>query len=236
MHKPRGVIFDYGNTVLEEDYFDRLAGTRRLLEFIIGKINLTAEEIVVESDQLNSELDNSREVSCLEFTNLSFQKILYENLEITFSLSPAEMEREFWRAAARFKPAPGIHAVLDLLGTHGIATGIVSNCSFSAAVMMDDLIDHDVAHQFSFLISSADYGFRKPHPRIFQTALRKMGLAPQDVWFVGDNLDCDVKGAIDSGLFPVWYNSLDQINEKKYPCLEVKSWPDFITVIQTLAG
>jgi putative hydrolase of the HAD superfamily len=228
MNKPKGVIFDFGNTILAEDKFDWLAGTKRMLEFATGPVSMTAEEILEKHHQLNAEINLLREQSMLEFTMFSLQKVLYESLGLNIALKPDEMERKFWRAAQCFRPAEGIYAVMDLLESQGINTGILSNCPFTAATMNEELIKHNLSERFDFFISSADYGFRKPHPRIFQAALHKIGLQPQDVWFVGDKLEYDVKGAIGAGLFPVWYNSQNEINSQQYECLEVKTWYEFI--------
>ena len=37
-------------------------------------------------------------------------------------------------------------------------------------------------------------------------AVKKMELVPSDIWFVGDKPEYDILGALDAGLYPVWYN------------------------------
>ena len=46
---------------------------------------------------------------------------------------------------------------------------------------------------------------RKPNKRIFDLALEKAGLPPDEVWYIGDQFECDVKGSLNAGLLPVWY-------------------------------
>jgi FMN phosphatase YigB (HAD superfamily) len=65
-------------------------------------------------------------------------------------------------------------------------------------------------------------------------ATKKMNLEPSDIWFAGDTLEKDVKGAIDSGLYPVWYNPKGQPNNLNYDCLEIKSWIEFIDKLKAL--
>ena len=60
---------------------------------------------------------------------------------------------------------------------------------------------------------------------IFDLALEKAELAPEDVWYIGDQYECDIKGALSAGLFPVWYIGaidLPYIEDKNI--LTVKSW------------
>jgi putative hydrolase of the HAD superfamily len=233
MRQPRGIIFDYGNTLLDEDYFDQLAGNRRMLEFADREVKVTAEEVLKESNRLAKETNAVRNNVYIEFTNRNFQKTLFENLGIKIRLTPEEMEREFWRAAEHFSLNEGIIEVLDWIKARGIRLGIISNCSFGETVMWENLIDYKLSPYFEFLMSSADYGFRKPHPRIFETALRKMGLTAAEVWMVGDNLECDILGAQNYGLYPVWYNRLHQLNTHDYAGLQVDNWKDFLEILQT---
>ena len=65
-------------------------------------------------------------------------------------------------------------------------------------------------HTFEFIIASSEYMFRKPNRRIFHLALEKAGLGPEDAWYIGDNYECDVVGAREAGLFPVWYTGAAQ--------------------------
>jgi putative hydrolase of the HAD superfamily len=45
-----------------------------------------------------------------------------------------------------------------------------------------------------YLVTSAQAGFRKPHPQIYQATLGLAGFSAKDAVFVGDNLRTDVLG------------------------------------------
>lgn len=36
-------------------------------------------------------------------------------------------------------------------------------------------------------------------------ALEKAGLQPDEVWYIGEQYECDVKGALNVALQPIWY-------------------------------
>ena len=57
---------------------------------------------------------------------------------------------------------------------------------------------------FSVIVDSARVGCSKPDPRIFQSALDELALAPADVVFVGDSLARDMAGARAIGMRHVW--------------------------------
>jgi putative hydrolase of the HAD superfamily len=59
---------------------------------------------------------------------------------------------------------------------------------------------------FDELAVSDEVGVGKPDPRIFQGILEKMGLATQEVLFVGDSLNDDYEGARCAGIDFVFYN------------------------------
>jgi putative hydrolase of the HAD superfamily len=50
------------------------------------------------------------------------------------------------------------------------------------------------------LVISSEVGFRKPHPLFFQAACEHLGLPPEQVMCVGDDMETDVRGAIRAGL------------------------------------
>lgn len=56
---------------------------------------------------------------------------------------------------------------------------------------------------FPLRIVSADYGFRKPDPRLFALALAALGVAPDEAAYVGDHPYRDVCGARAAGLTAV---------------------------------
>jgi len=227
MRRPAGIIFDMGDTVLRCASRDFLRGNRRHLEFAVHNPGVTPEEIQSVADELFSWIDKARDESMIEFPSQSFQRLLYEILDISFTIDAAILEREFWNAAYTYVPVEGIYDVLDILDARGIKTGVLSNSIYSGAVLTEELWKHDLARRFGFLVSSADYGIRKPHELIFKAALKKIGLDPRDVWFVGDKIEYDICGAANAGLFPVWFNGNNESAALPGDCLEVKSWHEF---------
>lgn len=87
-----------------------------------------------------------------------------------------------------------------------------------------------------------NYMIRKPNPMIFQLALRKANLCPNEVWFCGDNIRCDVQGAHGAGIFPVRYHRLfpneskDKFFDGKPECehLYIKDWLELVEVLEEI--
>jgi putative hydrolase of the HAD superfamily len=231
---PKGIIFDFGDTIMHADSFDSLAGNRRLLELAEHNPGITAEDAQKVADEIFAWMEPARDKSMLETTCETFDRLIFELLGVRFRVSYNELEKEFWKAATDFKPEPGIYSLLDLIEARRIKTGIISNAIYRASTLIGELERYDMAQRFSFVLTSADYGIRKPHKYIFQVAIKKMKLFPSEIWFVGDTLDYDIKGALDAGMYPVWYNRRNKPGTIDGDYLEIKSLDELKSRIERM--
>ena len=63
-----------------------------------------------------------------------------------------------------------------------------------------------IAKYFTHLLTSENYGYAKPDPRIFEQLLQmNNAVAPQTI-MIGDNIDADIKGAMASNIDSVFFN------------------------------
>ncbi|WP_165020226.1 YjjG family noncanonical pyrimidine nucleotidase [Dysgonomonas sp. ZJ279] len=76
---------------------------------------------------------------------------------------------------------------------------------------------------FDKVILSDGVGVNKPHPDIFNFALKEAGVNPQDVIMIGDNLQTDIIGAMNSKIDQVWFNPNDEISGSVEPTYVVKN-------------
>jgi putative hydrolase of the HAD superfamily len=104
----------------------------------------------------------------------------------------------------RLRPFPEVKGVLDRLRV-SYRLAIVSDAQpFYAhpeirAVGLEGCFDP--------IVISADYGFRKPDPRLFQAALDGLGLGPSEAVFVGNDMYRDIYGAGQLGMRTVFFSS-----------------------------
>ncbi len=227
MRKPRGVTFDLGGTILRLDSADAFEGNHKLLEFAVNNTDITVDDIQSMVDEMGDSIFNTANESNIQIRIQDFYRLMFETLGLSFRIDYPEMERQFWNAAMKYSPNDGIYDVLDILDEFGIRTGILSNSFFTGGVMLEELEKHNMANRFSFLISTADYGVRKPDKHIFDVAIKKIGLEPEDIWFAGDKVEYDLQGAINAGLFPVFYNWRNETIKLDRDYLEVKDWYEF---------
>ena len=234
MRRPSGIIFDYGDTVLHLESIDVIEGNRRILELADFNPGVTAEDAAALAEEMFRWLDTERNNYMLEVSAASIDRLIFDTLGVTFRVDYDELEKAFWNGALTYKPVDGIFELLDMLDANGIKTGIISNSINKGTILEEELEKHNLAHRFSFVMSSADYVVRKPHRYLFQVALKKMGLSPSEVWFVGDKIEYDIRGALDSGLYPVWYNWMNQPAAIDGDYLEVKDLHELREKIESL--
>ena len=234
MKIPQMILFDYGQTLVAEQKFNGVKGTEAVLKYATkNKYNLTAEQVQAEASAINQELGRfdpeKRHMFQIEVPNTMFTPYLYESQGIEVSLSNAEIDTVFWDAAAPGKPTEGMGAFLEYLKDKGVRTAVISNIAYDPFVFAERINRLLPENTFEFILTSSNYMFRKPNNRIFDLALEKAGLKPDEVWYIGDQYECDIKGAINAGLFPVWYiGAIDLPYTEDESVMTVKCWDELM--------
>ena len=234
--KPEMIIFDYGQTLADESSFDGIAGTEAILKYAVkNKYNLTAEQVQAEADKINRELGrfdpDKRHLFQIEVPNDMFRNYLYESLGIKLSVSGEEADTIFWDAASAAKPVEKINELIAYLKKEGIRTGVISNISHCKEAVVNRINKIMPENEFEFVITSSEYMFRKPNKRIFELALEKAELKAQQVWYCGDNFKCDIVGANNAGIFPVYYNNSDDKVNADFEYLSISDWQEMINAL-----
>ena len=128
MRKPKMILFDYGQALINEKAFDGVAGTKAVLRYATkNKYSHTAEEVQAAADAINQELGRfdpaRRHLFQLEVPNHMFTAFLYQSMGIALSLTPPEIDQVFWDAASPGAPTEGIEDFLRYLKEQNIRTG-----------------------------------------------------------------------------------------------------------------
>jgi putative hydrolase of the HAD superfamily len=96
-----------------------------------------------------------------------------------------------------------VGTTLDSFARRGLAMAVVSNTIRGTETLHTDFAGLGIRDYFGALITSADVGWRKPHPAVFEHALRELGVAPGEAVMVGDSFENDVRGARTVGMTAV---------------------------------
>lgn len=102
--------------------------------------------------------------------------------------------------------------------------GIISNFTY-APVIYAGLRNLGISQFFHAVLVSEEVGWRKPHIKIFEQALKKLGVAAEEAIYIGDSPTEDIRGAKAAGMktvfVPSQFYSLEDLKESQQK-------PDFI--------
>ena len=245
MIKPQMIIFDYGRTLLYEPGFNAMRCEEAAFPYIIrNPMNFTIEQIYAEVQKMFQQFNEQRK-SGIEIHEWQFMRLIYEYLGIQFSISYEELEEIEWNAASEGAEMPHVGQMLNYLNENGIRTAVISNIGWSGQALTNRINRLLPDNRFEFIIASSEYAIRKPNKMLFEIALRKAELSPEQVWYCGDSIENDVMGAHGAGIYPVLYegNTPDEVNpflhqndgmKVDFDYLHIHDWWEMVEILKRL--
>ncbi len=113
--------------------------------------------------------------------------------------------------SVHFGVYPEVVGVLQRLKENGCILGVVSNWDYRLPAILNEL---GVGCFFDFILTSAACGYEKPDARIFQEALRRAQVAPEEALHVGDSYERDFIGAQQVGIQPVLLQREGEVDDE----------------------
>ena len=102
-----------------------------------------------------------------------------------------------WAGCHHFEMYPEVPEVLRALRSSGLKIGLISNTQRCLSTFAEHF---ELTGLFDVSLSSYQHGFMKPHPSIFEAALRAINSSPAGAVMVGDSLAHDIEGALAIGM------------------------------------
>ena len=133
------------------------------------------------------------------------------------------LDRQQWRHFAWLwyeplskigKVEPKTAETLTALKNLGLKLGIVSNTFVTGSSLDKHLQQLGILHFFPVRVYSYEFDFRKPDARIFKAAAERIGETLENILFVGDRIDRDVKPAVKIGMQAVLKEAYTNVGEK----------------------
>jgi len=217
----KGVLFDFGNTLISIE----LDWEKVIPLNIANMVNyLQSQNLPVDIDPFGKrfvELKNLKhQLGLQELHEYKSVDILNETFaefginHIPDSILEKAVDAFFYPEESLYTVIPGAHQVLQKLKEKGYKLALVSNASTGNLVQIS--MDHrDFTKYFDVTIISADIGYRKPHPRIFEMALEQLDLSPQEAVMVGDVPAYDIAGPKKLGLKTILVKYHESAEAKK---------------------
>lgn len=196
----RGLLLDLDNTLYEYATCHH-AGMRAAwtaYQQCIAAVSF--EEFAARYTHANTRVkrDKPTQAAC-HSRLLYFQAMIETVCGRTDGMLALLLERAYWRAyISVMRLYPEARTFLERAHAQGIRICIITNLTVAIQFVkihhlhLDSLID--------VVVTSEEAGVEKPHPHIFELALRKLRCAPHEVLMIGDDAREDIAGAVALGI------------------------------------
>jgi len=200
------VFFDYGDTLVENrpSYLQRVRNVlaefgyeREYSEVVYA---YTKADYLIYTDIVSGVL-GSADRYLINFIG-HVGKCL--DIDIDWPKTLPEITRKFEDDVYERILSEGTTETLKSLKEKGFRLGIISNNDGTCRQKCEAM---GIDQFFDVIVDSAVEGVGKPSSRIFEVALERMRVSPQEAAHVGDMYGSDVMGARDAGISQVWYNT-----------------------------
>ena len=230
--RPRGILIDYGGTLVEELGFDVCAGHAWMLaQASYVPAGVTLAEVVERAKRVVGPLSRKREEIGIEIPWTPLTRLVYDRFGVRFDTPLAELEAGFWDASVLTRAMPCAREALDRTRALGVPMAVLSNAMFTSGTIHRDLDKHGLATHLEFVMVSSDYVVRKPSHLGCEIAAVRLGVDPSEIWFVGDRLDTDVAAARAAGMRTVWLMP-PNARPSDEPDLSVSSWNELASALE----
>lgn len=207
----RAVVFDLDDTLYDYESLDREA-MENLCSFTRGRLGITREAFFDAFKRARKETKET-----LEGTGASHNRMLYcqKTLE-ELGKKPASLALEMYEAywgymLERMELRAGARELFRYCREKGIKIGICTD--LTAHIQHRKLRALGLEAWTDVLVTSEEAGAEKPSPAIYRLLLDKLRMSPEEVLFVGDSLERDVKGPAAMGMRAVLFHGGEMSEE-----------------------
>ncbi len=198
------VLFDLWDSALVYDFDDTKANKMVLSHTLKNPKNLQVEDLNKIYKQVFDELRKSKGEK--EFTYYEIQRKMKKEYGLRYDIPLLEMEYKFISTGHSLSLPKNIKEFIKYLKKNDYHIGIVSNTISHVTTLNKILTKAYGTNPFEFIVASSVVGYRKPSKIIFDKAIKKCNVDPSNIYFIGDNYECDVKGAYNAKMIPLHYN------------------------------
>jgi HAD superfamily hydrolase (TIGR02253 family) len=227
--KIKAVLFDLDNTLIDFLKMKKMSVDAALSAMIDAGLPLEKEKALKILWNLYSDYGIEDKTILQKFLRKTLRRIDYKML--------AQGIIAYRRVKASFlEPYPHVVPTLIRLKERGYALAVVSDAPRMRAWLR--LAAMKIADFFDVIVTSDDAGGRlKPDPAPYRLALKKLGLRPEEVVFVGDNPNRDILGASKLGIRTVLAKYGEWSRPKRgspRPDFEIESVDELLEIVERI--
>jgi HAD superfamily hydrolase (TIGR01662 family) len=196
----RAVLFDLGSTLWDVDYSGEDRAYRMLYRCLKEETGLRIPPAKKLRDAVADVfLKKSEEWRNGDLHEGPTEEVYAEALESLGLDVPASkltrLAEDVLSESIIYTVAPDTPDALRALKERGLEVGCVSNTYQSSRSLEKSLVRYGLMQHIDTLVTSSEVGWQKPHPAIFEEALRRLNVEARETVFVGDMVWADIQGA-----------------------------------------
>ncbi len=238
--RPKFILFDFGGTLFDDGVYDNINGFETLRLAATNPEVTTADKI----NELWTELITDTDASTgsargygIETPLSAILRNILTRAGLKYDVPMVELEYLFDRDNSPRELTPGIENMLDACVALNIPTAVISNITMSGPSLARAVTDGLPKYKMEFVLTSADYLLCKPSGDMFEAAANIYDIDPSDCWYCGNDGHCDVYGALNGGMFPVFYNRNSkeaiktEISKTGQEFLVINDWAPLVSLL-----
>jgi putative hydrolase of the HAD superfamily len=205
---PKGILIDLDDTILAYSVVAEPTWRQVCLDFAWRMDSLNPEELFQGIHKVNSwywsdqerHKSGRRDIDSARRTIVSqaFQELGLNDLSLAHEIANAfstQREKEVYL----FEKA---EMTLEYLTGQNILLALMTNGE--AHKQRNKISRFNLERFFNSILIEGEMGFGKPEEEVYRWAMKELGLTPEEVWAVGDNLEWDVGAPQKLGIFGIW--------------------------------
>lgn len=218
----RACVFDAYGTLF--DYASAAAGCRDALGDKLDRLTPLWRDKQLQYAWLRS----------LEGRHADFWQVTGDALDFaleTLGIASADLRSRLMNLYLTLETFPEVRAMLKRVKAAGLKTAILSN---GAPAMLEKVVANaKVGDAFDAVLSIEEVGIYKPHPKVYQLAVDRLGVPAASIAFLSSNA-WDAYAAAAFGMRAIWCNRYQQRPERLpgMPEREIRS----LTELPALVG
>jgi HAD superfamily hydrolase (TIGR01549 family) len=212
----KGILLDIDNTLYNYEPLHQLA-QRALFNFVSTTFKINLNVISVAYKQAKLQVKHNNPVSAASHNRLLYVQNLCEILGINAFENSILLYDTYW------------NTFLESLTLSNGAKAFLSSYGHLSICLLTDLTAH-IQHRkvaklelhkwANYMVTSEEAGCEKPHPFMFQLALKKLNLQASEVCMIGDSFKKDIEGANSLGIKSYWLtDSANHIEKDNIHCI-----------------
>jgi HAD superfamily hydrolase (TIGR01549 family) len=196
----KGILLDLDNTLYQYQALHEVAFSKQIA-YLANISSYSTEEITAAYSTAKTRVKNTLPAIASSHNRLLYAQVTCELLSIDALSHSLKLYNIYWDSFIQELQLS--QDALQFFANYGhLPICLVTD--LTADIQHKKIAHLELMKWVNFVVTSEEAGCEKPHPFIFDLALRKLNLTSSQVCMIGDNYQKDIIGAKQLGIHAYW--------------------------------